>query len=92
MKTVARPRPIYPAYLRPATTMKTPLSLTVLTLSALAAAVPHQAHIFKVKEAVVPPQDWTKAHKTPSDLTINLRIALPQSNFALLEQHLYEVR
>ncbi|KIP08279.1 hypothetical protein PHLGIDRAFT_88390 [Phlebiopsis gigantea 11061_1 CR5-6] len=71
--------------------MRTALALYLLTLAALTAAVPHLSYTFQVKETVTPPREWSQAYKAPSDLTIDLRIALPQQNFALLEQHLYEV-
>lgn len=46
---------------------------------------------FKLKESVAPPRGWVKHGVPPSDHNINLRIGLPQPNFELLEQHLYEV-
>ncbi|KAJ7784137.1 hypothetical protein B0H16DRAFT_1446399 [Mycena metata] len=45
----------------------------------------------KVKESVVPPATWTKFGAAPSDHITKLRIALPQSNFRALEEHLYEI-
>ncbi|OCH95935.1 tripeptidyl peptidase A [Obba rivulosa] len=57
--------------------------------SAVRAAPKDCAH--KVKESVVPPRGWTKAASAPANHTIELRIGLPQPNFAELEHHLYEV-
>ncbi|GBE79871.1 Tripeptidyl-peptidase sed3 [Sparassis crispa] len=45
----------------------------------------------KVKESVPPPRGWTKLELAPANHNIELRIGLPQSNFAELERHLYEV-
>ena len=70
--------------------MRMPSSWIVLALSSLALAAPSAK--FKVKESIVAPRGWTKREVAPRDFTIDLRIALPQSNFPLLEQHLYEVR
>ena len=72
--------------------MKCSLLWTVLAAVASAAAGPAARHSLKVKEAIAIPRGWTKRDVAPRDMRINLRIALPQSNFALLEQELYEVR
>ncbi|KAG6908322.1 hypothetical protein DXG01_005298 [Tephrocybe rancida] len=62
------------------------LGLFVATsLSAGAWALP------KLKESVQPPHGWVKLDHAPENHVINLRIGLPQSNFPVLEQHLYEV-
>lgn len=45
---------------------------------------------YKVKEAIQPPQGWTRLQKAPSHHTISLQIALPQSDFAALERHLLQ--
>ncbi|KAJ7591538.1 tripeptidyl peptidase A [Mycena floridula] len=45
----------------------------------------------KVKEAIVPPRNWIKHSVPPANHVIELKIALPQPNFAELERHLYEV-
>ncbi|KAG5653561.1 hypothetical protein H0H81_012250 [Sphagnurus paluster] len=45
----------------------------------------------KVKETVNAPNGWVKLAPAHSEHKINLKIGLPQSNFPLLEQHLYEV-
>ena len=68
---------------------------TVFVLSALLAAaqaVPSTTFVPKVKESVFPPRAWTIRGRAPADRMIELRIALPQPNFGLLEQNLYEVR
>lgn len=92
MLAVSKASTIPRARLHDGFTMRTALALYLLTLAALTAAVPHLSYTFQVKETVTPPREWSQAYKAPSDLTIDLRIALPQQNFALLEQHLYEVR
>lgn len=47
---------------------------------------------YKVKEALhQPPVGWTLVGSAPSNHIISLRIALPQSNFEALEQHLFAV-
>ncbi|KAF5363393.1 hypothetical protein D9756_000248 [Leucocoprinus leucothites] len=46
---------------------------------------------YKLKETVSSPRGWVKHGIPPPDHNINLRIGLPQPNFGLLEQHLYEV-
>ena len=63
-----------------------------LALALAAAAVPAADGAHKLKERVPPPRGWTKAAAAPADHIIELRIALPQPNFAELERHLYEVR
>ncbi|KAF7983296.1 hypothetical protein HWV62_22961 [Athelia sp. TMB] len=45
----------------------------------------------KVKESIAHPQGWVKQAAAPADYVIELRIALPQPNFSVLESHLYEV-
>ncbi|KAJ6515255.1 tripeptidyl peptidase A [Mycena sanguinolenta] len=65
--------------------------VSILPLVAFAFALPSKDCEHQVKEEVVPPRTWTISGPAPSDHFINLRIALPQSNFDLLEQHLYEV-
>ncbi|KAF7335276.1 Tripeptidyl-peptidase sed2 [Mycena sanguinolenta] len=64
---------------------------SILPLVVLAFALPSKDCEHQVKEEVVPPRGWTIFGPAPSDHFINLRIALPQSNFNLLEQHLYEI-
>ena len=64
---------------------------SLLSAAALVQAAPRStAH--KVKETINVPRGWTKREAAPSHRTIELRIALPQPNFATLEKHLYEVR
>ncbi|GJE84528.1 tripeptidyl peptidase A [Phanerochaete sordida] len=62
----------------------------VLALAGLTAAAP-SVHTVKVKETTRVPRGWTKRDKAPRDLLIDLRIAIPQSNFPALEQHLWEI-
>ena len=63
----------------------------VLGLATLTTAAPKGcAH--KVKESIPPPRGWVQRRPAPPNLTIDLRIALPQPNFHLLEKELYEVR
>ncbi|KAH8114716.1 tripeptidyl peptidase A [Phellopilus nigrolimitatus] len=45
----------------------------------------------KLKELVEHPRGWVKGDPAPADHILELRIALPQPNFHVLEQHLYEV-
>ena len=63
-----------------------------LVLAAVVTAIPSRDYVHKVKETVPHPQGWSKSRPAPADHVIELRIALPQSNFAELERHLYEVR
>ena len=63
----------------------------LLALAAFAAAAPSK-HNIRVKETTNVPRGWTKRDVAPRELTIDLRIALPQSNFPVLEQHLWEIR
>ncbi|KAG5648771.1 hypothetical protein DXG03_000120 [Asterophora parasitica] len=64
--------------------------LSVLFVASLGLAAPSPgAH--KVKETVNPPRGWVKDGIPSSDHTIVLRIGLPQPNFSVLENHLYEV-
>ncbi len=63
-----------------------------LLLAALAGAIPSSDYVHKVKESIPQPQGWSKSKPAPANHIIELRIALPQSNFAELERHLYEVR
>ncbi|KAA1473412.1 tripeptidyl peptidase A [Dentipellis sp. KUC8613] len=61
----------------------------LLSFVALASAAPKCAH--KLKESISAPREWEIIGPAPADHILQLRIALPQHNFALLEQHLYEV-
>ncbi|KAI0340738.1 tripeptidyl peptidase A [Trametopsis cervina] len=56
-----------------------------------ASGAPSKGCIHKVKETIIPPPHWTKQAPAPPNAIIDLRIALPQPNFAELERHLYEV-
>ncbi|KAI0737699.1 tripeptidyl peptidase A [Daedaleopsis nitida] len=62
-----------------------------LVLATAAAALPSKDAVHKVKESILPPRGWTQSSPAPADHVIELRIALPQSNFEQLEKHLYEV-
>ncbi|KAI0737695.1 tripeptidyl peptidase A [Daedaleopsis nitida] len=62
-----------------------------LVLAAVAGALPSRDCAHKVKESVPPPRGWTKSTPAPADHVVELRIALPQSNFEQLEKQLYEV-
>lgn len=68
----------------------------ILTFSALLVAVDATSSVntfvHRIKESFVPPRGWTKIGPALAHHLIELRIALTQSNFPLLEQHLYEVR
>lgn len=72
--------------------MRSLSSFVALALAVVVAAVPSKDCNHKVKESVPPPRGWTKSAPAPKDQIIELRIALPQSNFDELERHLYEVR
>ncbi|KAI0797010.1 tripeptidyl peptidase A [Abortiporus biennis] len=68
------------------------LSLTfALVLAECILAAPSKDIAHKVKETVIPPRGWKKHSPAPKDVTIELRLALPQPNFSELEKHLYEV-
>ena len=60
-------------------------------LGALAAAAPAE-YTHKMKETVRAPRGFTALRPAPSGHVIELRIGLPQPNFAELEEHLYAVR
>ncbi|KAJ7734037.1 tripeptidyl peptidase A [Mycena maculata] len=63
------------------------LSLLPLAVFAFARDRDH-----KVKEQLVaPPRGWTLHGPAPLDHLVKLRIALPQSNFPALEDHLYQI-
>ncbi|KAH8118643.1 tripeptidyl peptidase A [Phellopilus nigrolimitatus] len=50
-----------------------------------------KTEIIILKELVEHPRGWMKGSPAPADHILELRIALPQPNFHVLEQHLYEV-
>ena len=72
--------------------MRSLSACVVLSLAQAAVAIPAKDCAHKVKESVPPPRGWSKTAPAPADHIIELRIALPQPNFAELERHLYEVR
>ena len=63
----------------------------VSSYPALAFSLHNHPDSDRVKESIPPPFGWAQGPRAPPDHTIELRIALPQSNFALLEKHLYEI-
>ncbi|KAJ7228236.1 subtilisin-like protein [Mycena pura] len=65
--------------------------LYLLPLVVVAFAGSSKSHEHKVKEAVAPPRAWIKHTPAPLDRIIKLRIALPQANFGVLEEHLYAI-
>ena len=46
---------------------------------------------FAVKESIYPPPGWVKYSPASPDHVLRLRIALPQPQFHILEQHLMEI-
>jgi subtilase family serine protease len=46
---------------------------------------------YLVKESIEVPEGWVKVGRATAGHTLNLRLGLPQPNFGLLEQHLYEI-
>ncbi|KAF9480670.1 subtilisin-like protein [Pholiota conissans] len=54
-------------------------------------AVPTKDCAYAVKESIAEPHGWTKDSQPSPNHKIELKIALPQPNFAELERHLYEV-
>ena len=72
--------------------MRSLSACVVLSLVAAAVAIPAKDCAHKVKESVPPPRGWSKTAPAPADHIIELRIALPQPKFDVLEKHLYEVR
>ncbi|KAG9317808.1 peptidase S8/S53 domain-containing protein [Chiua virens] len=69
------------------------LSLFALPLAAaLVRAGCHRDTPHKIKESIkVPPRGWFRQGPAPSDHLIELKIALPQPHFPILEEHLWEV-
>ena len=45
----------------------------------------------RLKERAFHPRGWVKGQRAPADHILELRIALPQPSFPVLERHLYEV-
>jgi len=68
-------------------------SLLLLPIvAALARAAGYKNGPHKVKESIIaPPQGWILHAPAPSDYVLELRVALPQPHFPILEQHLLEV-
>ncbi|KAJ6460107.1 tripeptidyl peptidase A [Mycena vitilis] len=66
-------------------------SLVSLVLVGFAFGLPSHDCEHKVKESVVPPRGWSIIGPAPADHLIKLRIGLPQSNFDVLEEHLYAI-
>ncbi|KAJ2917503.1 hypothetical protein MD484_g2914, partial [Candolleomyces efflorescens] len=64
-------------------------ALILALCSSLVASLPSPG--YRVKESVAPPRGWTKGDEPAADHIIVLRIGLPQPNFNVLEQHLFEV-
>ncbi|KAI6152381.1 peptidase S8/S53 domain-containing protein [Pisolithus tinctorius] len=69
------------------------LSLLLLHLVVtLANATSYKDYQFKIKESIVaPPRGWVEHAPAPPNHILELRIALPQPYFPLLEKHLWEV-
>ncbi|KAF5363394.1 hypothetical protein D9756_000249 [Leucocoprinus leucothites] len=58
---------------------------------ALALPRPEVSYNYRLKESITVPRGWSKVAAAPAEHVIHLRIGLPQSNFAELERHLYEI-
>ncbi|KAH7923659.1 subtilisin-like protein [Leucogyrophana mollusca] len=72
--------------------MRLSLWLGLSLSAALARAAPYKGCQHKVKESIYgPPRGWVKQSPAPPNHIIELKIALPQPNFSVLEQHLWEV-
>jgi tripeptidyl-peptidase I len=67
------------------------LVLAISLTTSLVEATPSKGLVHKVKECIDHPRGWVKQESAPADLVLELRIALPQPNFHVLESHLYEV-
>ena len=65
--------------------------LLLAVSSCLASPYRPLAAINRLKERVPHPRGWLKGERAPSDHTLELKVALPQPSFHILEQHLYEV-
>ncbi|KAJ3572259.1 hypothetical protein NP233_g3201 [Leucocoprinus birnbaumii] len=67
--------------------------LLALALASGTFALPHPevSWNYRLKESINIPNGWSKVAPAPAGHIIHLRIGLPQSNFAELERHLYEV-
>ena len=68
------------------------LAHLLLAVSSCLASLYHPlAGVSRLKERVPHPRGWLKGERAPSDHTLELKVALPQPSFHVLEQHLYEV-
>lgn len=68
------------------------LFVCVLSLLTFSLAAPNATpRVTILKEAVAHPRGWVRGDPAPPNHILVLRIALPQPNFHVLEQHLYEV-
>ncbi|KAG1891976.1 peptidase S8/S53 domain-containing protein [Suillus subluteus] len=66
--------------------------LSLPFVAALASAIPFEGCQQKVKESIHgPPSGWYKHVPAPKHHILELKIALPQPKFPVLEQHLWEV-
>ncbi|KIM46466.1 hypothetical protein M413DRAFT_315351 [Hebeloma cylindrosporum] len=66
-------------------------SSCIALLSLYAQRIVALSDVILVKESVEVPEGWVKVGRANVGHTLNLRIGLPQPNFGLLEQHLYEI-
>lgn len=69
------------------------LSLLALPFAAALVSAGHYKDIpHKIKESIEgPPRGWLRHGPAPSNHLIQLKIALPQPHFPILEKHLWEV-
>lgn len=69
--------------------------LSLVSFASLFAVVPASTvdtgWDFAVKESIHPPPGWVKYSSASPDHVLRLRIALPQPQFHVLEQHLMEI-
>ena len=71
--------------------MRAALAISLLSAVAVGLASPTGLPNLKVKESVSSPRGWIQGARAPADHSIELKIALPQPNFSVLEKHLYEI-
>jgi len=57
----------------------------------VAVAAPPSAYVYRTKDEILPPRGWVKHGRPSPEHTITLRVGLPQPNFHVLEEHLYQV-
>ncbi|KAH9482489.1 Tripeptidyl-peptidase sed3 [Psilocybe cubensis] len=67
------------------------LLTSCLVGKSLVGALPSRDYAYSIKEEIDLPGGWVKHGDPPANHNIVLRIALPQPNFHVLEQHLYEI-